>query len=196
MIALTAADARAEDGETPAPPPTQPPQPPAPQPPPPAPPQQEEEPKPKMSEGRALVSAYHAGFQLGLAPGILIGRNRTSFLFAARVGYGFDLGAVILSPGLRVGMYFLDPNVYLGVPLMKVLFPIDRFVPFVEGGVGIGHLTKSALIPEHTGAVYLAGGGFMLHFTKVVLGAEAIYQTMPGTEFAGLSIGPILAIGF
>jgi hypothetical protein len=208
LLALTAGDARADE-EKPPPPPQDPPPAPA-QPPPdpqlapaqpppdpaPAQPPPEQEPKPKMSEGRALVSAYHSGFQWGLAPGILIGRGKTSFLLAARLGYGFDLGPVILSPGVRVGLYFVDPNVYQGIPLVKILFPVDRFAPFLEGGAGIGHIISAPGLPAHTGAALLAGGGFMVHFTKVVLGAEAMYQTMPGTDFSGLSIGPILAIGF
>lgn len=153
----------------------------------------EEEPEPeRMSEGRMLVSLYYSGFQWGIAPGVIFSGGKTGFFLGLRFGYGFDTGPVILVPGIRLAGYFTDPNVYVGMPTFKIVLPIDRFAPFVEGGAGVGHVTD----PQKSGAALMGGGGFMLHFTKIAFGAEASYQTITGTEFRGLSVGPLLAFGF
>lgn len=154
-----------------------------------------------MSEGRAIVSAWNTGFQWGIAPGIVFYSGKTGFFLGVRLGYGFDTGSVILVPGVRLGAYFTDPNIYVGMPVMKLVFPIDRFAPFVEAGGGLGHIAAggSGLTssPSATGAALLAGGGFMIHFTpRFALGAEANYQTITGTGFKGFGVGPIIAIAF
>jgi hypothetical protein len=145
----------------------------------------------RMSEGRMLVSLYYYGFQWGIAPGVIFSGGKTGFFLGLRFGYGFDTGPVILVPGLRLAGYFTDPNVYVGMPTFKVVLPIDRFAPFVEGGAGVGHVTD----PQKIGVALMGGGGFMLHFTKIAFGAEASYQTIAGTEFRGFSVGPLLALG-
>lgn len=144
------------------------------------------------SEGRLLVSLYNSGFQWGIAPGVIVSRGNVGFALGLRLGYGFDIGSVILVPGARVAAYFVDPNVYLGMPTFKVVLPIDRFAPFVEGGVGIGHVDD----PAKTGTALMAGGGFMIHFPRFAFGAEASYQAIAGTGFKGFGVGPILAFGF
>jgi len=80
--------------------------------------------------------------------------------------------------------------------------PIDRFAPFIEGGAGIGYVagydidTRTS-VDAKTGVALLVGGGFMVHFTwKFGLGVEANYQTVTGTDFHGIGIGPILALAF
>jgi hypothetical protein len=78
------------------------------------------------------------------------------------------------------------------MPTFKVVRPIDRFAPFVEGGAGFGHVTD----PSKSGFAMMGGGGFMIHFRHVAFGAEASYQVITGTGFKGFGIGPILAIGF
>jgi hypothetical protein len=119
-----------------------------------------------------------------------------------RFGYGVDTGSVIVVPGIRVSAYFTDPNVYLGMPVMKLVYPIDRFAPFVEAGAGVGHVAgfeidRRTSVAAQTGIALLAGGGFMLHFSwKFGLGVEANYQNVTGTEFHGFSVGPIIAIAF
>lgn len=144
-----------------------------------------------MSEGRLLVSAYNSGFQWGIAPGVIFSRGKAGFAIGLRFGYGFDTGPVIVVPGVRLSAYFIDPNVYIGMPTVKLVFPIDRFAPFVEGGFGLGHVADSK-----TGTALFGGGGFMIHFRPIAFGAEASYQTITGTRFRGFGIGPILAIGF
>lgn len=155
-----------------------------------------EEPPPAMSEGRALVSLYNSGFQWGIAPGVVFSRGKAGFAVGLRFGYGFDTGPVILVPGVRLAGYFIDPNVYVGMPTFKLVIPIDRFAPFVEGGAGAGHVAADGATGAKTGLALMGGGGFMIHFTRVAFGAEASYQVITGTGFKGFGVGPILAIGF
>lgn len=160
-----------------------------------------EEPEP-MSEGRRIVVAYNTGFQWGLSPGVVFSGGKTSFFLGLRFGYGVDTGKVIVVPGLRVAGYFTDPNVYVGMPMLKLIYPIDRFAPFIEGGAGLGYVSRYDIDSRHsvdakTGFALLVGGGFMIHFNwKFGLGVEANYQTITGTGFDGFGIGPILALSF
>lgn len=155
-----------------------------------------------MSEGRRIVAAYNTGFQWGIAPGVVFAGDKTSFFLGLRFGYGFDTGKVIVVPGVRLVAYFTDPNVYLGMPVVKLIYPIDRFAPFVEGGAGVGYVSgtdvnATTTIDPQTGLALLVGGGFMVHFSwKFGLGVEATYQTITGTGFDGFGVGPILALGF
>lgn len=155
--------------------------------------EEEAPPAPRMSEGRLLVSLYNSGFQWGLAPGVVFSAGKAGFFLGLRLGYGIDTGPVIVVPGVRLAGFFLDPNVYLGMPVLKLIVPIDRFAPFVEGGTGVGHVSE----PAGTGVALLGGGGFMVHVSPAfAIGAEANYQTITGTGFRGFGVGPILAIGF
>jgi hypothetical protein len=149
-----------------------------------------------MSEGRAIVVAWNTGFQWGLAPGVVFASGRAGFSLGVRLGYGIDTGTVIVVPGVRLSATFLDPNIYQGMPVGKLVLPIDRFAPFVEGGAGLGHIAGSGS-PSATGAALYVGGGFMIHFTRsFALGAEASYQTITGTGFKGFGVGPIIAFAF
>lgn len=139
-----------------------------------------------------LVSAYNSGFQLNISPGIVVVNGDVGFALGARVGYGIDLDSVIIVPGVRVSAYFTDPQVYVGMPTFKLVLPIDRFAPFAEVGGGVGTVTE----PSKAGFAWLVGGGFMVHFRHVALGAEVSYQAITGTGFKGIGFGPILAFGF
>jgi len=150
-----------------------------------------------LSEGRRIVVAWNTGFQWGISPGIIIVNGDASFALGLRFGYGIDTGNLILVPGLRLAGYFSDPAVYLGMPVMKLVLPIDRFAPFVEAGAGVGYVSSSNDVGAKTGVAVLGGGGFMVHFSmKFGLGVEANYQTITGTDFKGFGIGPILALAF
>jgi hypothetical protein len=145
-----------------------------------------------MSEGRLLTSLYNSGFRWGISPGVVFSNGKAGFYLGLSFGYGFDTGPVILVPGARIAGYFSDPNVYVGMPTFRVLFPIDRFAPFIEGGTGVGYVTD----PSKTGLALMGGGGFMIYFRHIAFGAEASYQVITGTGFSGFGVGPILAIGF
>ena len=157
-----------------------------------------QEPRPVMSEGRTLVSLYNAGFQWGVSPGVVFHDGDAGFYLGLRLGYGFDLDTIIVVPGVRLAGYFLDPNVYVGMPVLKVVLPFGRFAPFVEGGVGYGHVSADDTnqVGSQNGLALLGGGGFMIHFPRIAFGAEAQYQVVTGTGFKGVGVGPILAIGF
>lgn len=162
----------------------------------PPPPAEAEDEVPRMSEGRAIVVAWNTGFQWGIAPGVVFASGRAGFSLGVRLGYGIDTGTVIVVPGVRLSATFLDPNIYQGMPVGKLVLPIDRFAPFVEGGAGLGHIAGSGS-PSATGAALYVGGGFMIHFTRsFALGAEASYQTITGTGFKGFGVGPIIAFAF
>lgn len=163
-----------------------------------APPPEPEEARPVMSEGRTLVSLYNSGFQWGISPGVVIRDGDAGFFLGVNVGYGVDLGSVIVVPGVRGAGYFTDPNVFLGMPSVKLVLPLDRFAPFVQGGVGFGHVARDSglAIPAASGVALSGGGGFMVHFPRIAFGAEAAYTVVTGTDFKGISVGPILALGF
>jgi hypothetical protein len=146
-----------------------------------------------MSEGRMLVAAYNTGFQWGLSPGVVFPPGQTAaFYVGLRFGYGMDTGTAILVPGVQLAAYFTIPNVYLGMPVMKLVYPIDRFAPFVEGGVGLGEVPD----PSATGVALMAGGGFMVHPSSAfAFGVQASYQAVTQVGFHGFGLGPILAIG-
>ena len=144
-----------------------------------------------MSEGRMLVHIRESGFQWGISPGVVFVNGDAGFALGLYAGYGIDTGPVIIVPGLRLSGHFTDPAVYVGMPTVKLAFPIDRFEPFVEGGVGLGHVTD----PSKTRAALMGGGGFMIHFRPIAFGAAVSYQVITGTSFEGIGIGPILAIG-
>jgi hypothetical protein len=157
----------------------------------------EREEEPAMSEGRRIVVAWNTGFQWGLAPGVFFSRGEASFALGLRFGYGFDTGTFIVVPGVRLAGYFSTPGVYLGMPVMKLVLPIDRFAPFLEAGAGIGYVGAGDTTASQTGLAVRGGGGFMVHFTmKFGLGVEANYQVVTGTDFKGFGIGPIIALAF
>jgi hypothetical protein len=152
-----------------------------------------QEPVPKVDPYRARIAGHYAGFHGGISPGVVFGNGKAGFAIALHLEYGFDTGTVIIAPGLSLGAYFLDPNVYIGMPTAKLVFPIEWFVPFIEGGAGVGQLTQ----PSTTGLALLGGGGFMIHASlNLALGLEAGYETILGTGFSVITLGPILALSF
>jgi len=157
----------------------------------------EEDAEAPMSEGRRIVVAWNTGFQWGISPGVIFVDGEASFALGLRFGYGIDTGTVILVPGVRLAGYFSQPGVYLGMPIMKLVLPLDRFAPFVEAGAGVGYVSSSNDTEAKTGLALLGGGGFMIHFSmKFGLGVEANYQVITGTPFKGFGIGPIIALAF
>jgi hypothetical protein len=142
---------------------------------------------------RALIAPYYAGLHIGIDPGVVVGNGNVGFGIAARFEYGIDTGTVIIAPGLNLAAYFLDPNVYVGMPTAKLVLPIGWFVPFIEGGAGVGHLTQ----PSNTGLALLGAGGFMIHASpNFALGLEAGYETILGTDFGVILFGPMLTLAF
>jgi hypothetical protein len=152
----------------------------------------------EISEPRArdVVVAYNTGLHFSIAPGVFIPVNggRVGFSIAGEVRYGFELGPLILAPGVRLAAYFPeDVNIFAGLGTLRLTFPLGAFAPFVVGGGGPGYVSS----PSHTGVAYLGGGGFMVHIgTHFGIGAEATYQAITGTRFSALFVGPLLLLAF
>jgi hypothetical protein len=148
--------------------------------------------------GEQIVRAYNTGFQWNVAPGFFLSTANKSVGFAivGTIGYGFDAGSVIVVPGLRLtGVFPGNTSVLLGMPTFRFVFPIGGFAPFVMGGAGIGHITETSTVPGQTGIAWRGGGGFTYHFSvKFGLGAEVAYEAITGTDYAGLSIAPIISL--
>jgi hypothetical protein len=148
--------------------------------------------------GEQIVRAYNTGFQWNVAPGFFLSTQNRSVGFAlvGTIGYGVDAGAVIVVPGLRLsGIFPGNQSVLVGMPTIRLVFPIGGFAPFIGGGAGIGHITETSLDPAQTGLAWRAGGGFTYHFSaRFGLGAEAAFEAITGTQYSGLSIAPIIAL--
>jgi hypothetical protein len=144
---------------------------------------------------RDIVVAYNVGWRFSIAPGVFIpvDDGNIGFSIAGDVRYGFDLGPLVLAPGVRLAGYFpSDLTVLAGLGTLRATFPVGMFGPFVQGGVGPGWVSE----PSKAGLAWLAGGGFMVHFgTRFGFGAEASYQAITGTDFNALFIGPSFLIG-
>jgi hypothetical protein len=142
---------------------------------------------------RELIARYYDGLHVGIDPGAAFGNGKVGFGLAVHGEYGIDTGSVIVAPGLNIAAYFLDPNVYIGMPTASLVLPIGWFVPFIKGGVGVGQVTR----PSNTGLALLGAGGFMIHASpNVALGVEGGYQTILRTDFGVILLGPIFAIAF
>lgn len=142
-------------------------------------------------------AAYRAneGFRLGIGPVLLFpsdgGPLGGGLDLDAR--YGIPAGPTILAPGGRLAGYALSGR-FIGVamPTFRVTLPVGPLAPFVVGGVGGGWMSN----PSEAGLALLGGGGLMVHFGRVLaVGAEVTYQTITGTEFQNLAIGPSIQIG-
>jgi hypothetical protein len=115
------------------------------------------------------------------------------FSLAAHVEYGVDTGSFIVVPGVDLAAFFLDPNVYVGMPTAKLVLPVGWFVPFVEGGAGLGFITQ----PRQTAVAVLGGGGFMITpGPSFSFGVEAGYETLLGTDFGVVLFGPLVTFAF
>jgi hypothetical protein len=145
---------------------------------------------------REIVVAYNTGLHFSIAPGVFIPTHggRVGFSVAGEVRYGFELGPLILAPGVRLAGYFPeDVTIVTGLGTLRMTVPLGPFAPFIVGGAGPGYVSS----PSHTGVAYLGGGGFMVHIgTHFGIGAEATYQAITGTQFAAIFVGPLLLLAF
>lgn len=151
---------------------------------------------PKTAHAESAAVEANKGFLIGIGP-ILVLPTRENGPFGGGAivdgRYGIEAGPVILAPGGRVAGYAISGR-FVGtlMPTFRVTLPAGPFAPFVVGGVGAGMLTNDS----QQGVALLGGGGLMIHFGRVLaIGAEVTYQTITGTDFHGVSIGPSFAIG-
>ena len=140
--------------------------------------------------------AYNRGLKISIAPGLFIPTNGgdLGFYIAADFRYGFELGPVVIAPGLRPALYFPSyATIVTGLVTLRLTFPVGPVGPFISGGAGPGWISD----PSTVGLAYAGGGGFIVHIgTRFGIGAEASYQGITGTNFAALFVGPILLLSF
>lgn len=153
----------------------------------------------------ALASAQEAsdstamranrGLRFGLGPQILLpsdgGPLGGGLVLEGR--YGIKAGPTVLAPGGRLGGYIISSRLIgTAMPTFRVTLPIGPLAPYVVGGVGGGWLSNRA----ESGVAWLGGGGLMIHFGRILaIGAEATYETITGTDFKVLGIGPSIHLG-
>jgi hypothetical protein len=160
-------------------------------------PREEEE----RDEGRELVAAYNVGFHWGISPGIFVptGGGGVGFSITGDFRYGFDTGSVIIAPGLRVvGFFPSGGRGVFGYGLTRFTFPISRFAPYVEGGLGPGYFGSDIPVSSSTtGLALFAGIGALYYFSQHFgLGAAGSYETLTGSAISFFTVGPVLHLAF
>lgn len=143
----------------------------------------------------AAMSA-NRGLRIGVGPTVLLpmrddGPYGGGLSLDGR--YGFRAGPTVLAPGGRANGYLISSR-FIGaaMPTFRVTVPVGPLAPFLVGGLGPGVVTN----PSEQGLALLGGGGLMIHVGRVfAFGAEATYQTITGTEFRSLALGPAIAFG-
>lgn len=144
----------------------------------------------------SVAKSANRGFKLGLGPTILL-PNRQGGPYGGGATldgrYGIAAGPTVLAPGGRLSGYVLSERfVGLAMPTFRITVPVGPLAPFVLGGVGAGFLSNHS----ESGVALLGGGGLMIHFGRVLaIGAEATYETITGTEFKSVAIGPAISFG-
>ena len=152
---------------------------------------------PPPPEQPSLVRRYAVGPRLIIAPGVFIpSTGSAGFTLGVVGGYGFDLGPVILTPGVMAqGSWSSDWSVYTGLGGLRVTLPVGNFGPFIEGGIGYGHVGG---LGYSAGGLALRGGaGFILFFSpSFALGVSVIYDTIVDTGYKSWGIAPLILLAF
>ena len=152
------------------------------------------EPPPQPS----LVRRYAVGPRLLIAPGVFIpSTGSAGFTLGVIGGYGFDLGPVILTPGIiGQGSWSSDWNVYSGLGGLRVTLPLGNFGPYVEGALGYGHV-GGPLGYSAGGLAVRGGAGFIFFFSpQFALGLGVSYDTIIDTPYKSWGIAPVILLAF
>lgn len=136
------------------------------------------------------------GFKIGIGPTILFPmRDGGPFGGGLNIDgrYGIQAGPTVLAPGAMLAGYFISARLIgLAMPTFRVTVPAGPLAPFVVGGVGFGGISN----PNETGLALLGGGGLMIHFGSIcAIGVEVTYETITGTEFKSIAVGPAISFG-
>jgi len=149
-----------------------------------------------QEESDSSAMSANRGFKLGLGPTILL-PNRDGGPYGGGLTldgrYGIKAGPTVLAPGGRLSGYLISSR-FIGVamPTFRITVPVGPLAPYILGGVGGGWLSNNS----EGGVALMGGGGLMIHFGRVLaIGAEASYQTITGTEFQTVAIGPAISFG-
>lgn len=148
-----------------------------------------------QEERDSAAMSANRGLRFGFGPTLLLpsdgGPPGGGLVLDGR--YGIKAGPTVLAPGGRLGGYVISER-FIGtaMPTFRVTLPVGPLAPYVVGGVGGGWLSNES----DSGVAWLGGGGLMIHFGRVfAIGAEVTYETITGTEFESLGIGPSIHIG-
>jgi hypothetical protein len=146
----------------------------------------------------SLVRQYAVGPRLIIAPGVFIPSSGSAgFTLGIIGGYGFDLGPVILTPGvIGQGSWSSDWTVYSGLGGLRVTLPLGNFGPYVEAAIGYGHV--GGPFNYSAGGLALRGGaGFIFFFSaKFALGVAVGYDTIVDTGYKSWTIAPLILLSF
>lgn len=136
----------------------------------------------------------NSGAGLSLRPGAYFPEGANAGLAVdGTVTYGIPVAPLVVAPGARFAAYFGGRGAVTGMPVAEVMLPVGPFVPYVKAGLGIGHASG----PSETSVALMAGGGVDVHVNRdVLVGAEASYETVAGTGFSSLAIGPRVGIRY
>ncbi len=148
-----------------------------------------------QADDTSIVRHFERGFHLTIVPSVYFptGGGKTGFALGIEGRYGFDLDSVVVAPGAMFTSYFGDRNVYLGAGILRLTSPVGSFGPYVEGGLGVGTISQ----PSQTGALLIAGTGFMLYLgDRFGLGLSVRYEKITGTAFGAVTLGPSILLAF
>jgi hypothetical protein len=157
-------------------------------------------PEPPPPPEPSLVRRYAVGPRFIIAPGVFIpSTGSAGFTLGIIGGYGFDLGPLILTPGvIGQGSWSSDWTVYSGLGGLRVTLPLGNFGPYVEAALGYGHVDRKEPFSYSTGGLAVRGGaGFILFFSpSFALGLGVTYDTIVDTSFKTWTIAPIILLAF
>lgn len=145
-----------------------------------------------------LVRRYAVGPRFAIMPGVFIpSTGSAGFSLGLEGSYGFDLGPVIVSPGLSLqGNWGGDFTVYSGLVGARVTLPLGPFGPFIEGGIGYGHV-GGPLNYSQGGLALRGGAGFIFFFSpNFAIGLAVRYDTIVDTPFHGFTFAPLILLAF
>jgi len=134
------------------------------------------------------------GLRSTIDPGMLFGSGAagTTFALSGHLGYGINVGGVIVSPGVSVPFYTFSNNFTLA-PMgeVKVHYPIGMLAPYVRGGAGVAIFTGLG----STDLAARAGGGAMFYPLKQFgVGADVAWQKLGNLD--GLQLTFPIALNF
>lgn len=111
----------------------------------------------------------------------------------ANATYGISANPFVIAPGARFAAYFGGNGAVTGMPVVEVMLPVGSVVPYAKAGVGIGHATG----PSETSAALMGGAGVDVHVSRdVLLGVDATWETVSGTGFSTVAIGPRASVRY
>lgn len=149
-----------------------------------------------QEEADSAAMQANRGLRIGVGP-ILLLPQRDNGPYGGGLAldgrYGIKAGPTVLAPGGRLAGYLISSR-FIGtaMPTFRVTVPVGPLAPYLVGGIGVGYISNDS----ESGLALLGGGGLMIHVGRIVaFGAEATYQTIQGTEFRTLAIGPAISFG-